>query len=68
MRRPGPARLLPLLACGLAAGAVLLWNLDARYLWQGPRGYLRLDPKILPAQVFQILRRTRSERDFDYYL
>jgi hypothetical protein len=34
VRRPGLARLLPLLACGLAAGVVLLWKLDARYLWQ----------------------------------
>ena len=39
-----------------------------RYLWHGPRNYVELDPGQMPAQIFAIRRRVRSERDFDYYL
>jgi len=39
----------------------------ARYFWQGPRNYVELDPRVLPAHVFRLRLRTRSERDFDYY-
>ena len=40
---------------------------DERYLWSGPRNYVELDPA-LPAHVFHVLRRVRSEHDFEYYL
>jgi len=39
----------------------------ARYLWQGPRNYIELDPGKIPAHLFRVLRKVRSERDFDYY-
>ncbi|MDR9500496.1 MAG: alpha-1,4-glucan--maltose-1-phosphate maltosyltransferase [Desulfurivibrionaceae bacterium] len=39
-----------------------------RYLWQGPRNYLRLDPASSPAQIFLVRRRIRTERDFDYFM
>jgi starch synthase (maltosyl-transferring) len=38
-----------------------------RFLWQGGRHYVRLDPSVNVAHVMQLLRKTRSERDFDYY-
>jgi starch synthase (maltosyl-transferring) len=41
---------------------------DGRYLWQGPRNYVELNPQTLPAHCFRVRRRVRSERDFDYYL
>jgi starch synthase (maltosyl-transferring) len=41
---------------------------DGRYLWHGPRNYLELDPRTLPAHIFRLRRQVRSERDFDYYL
>jgi len=41
---------------------------DARYLWQGPRNYVELNPQSVPAHIFRLRRRVRSERDFDYYL
>jgi starch synthase (maltosyl-transferring) len=41
---------------------------DARYLWQGTRNYIELAPSAVPAHVFRVLRRVRSEKDFDYYL
>lgn len=41
---------------------------DARYLWYGGRNYVELDPQRLPAHIFALRRKVRSERDFDYYL
>lgn len=41
---------------------------DERYLWQGPRNYVELSPEKIPAHVLRLLRRVRSEKDFDYYL
>jgi starch synthase (maltosyl-transferring) len=39
-----------------------------RYLWQGARNYVEVDPGAAPAQIFRIRRRLRTERDFDYFL
>jgi len=39
-----------------------------RYLWHGARNYVELDPQVMPAHVFRVRRRVRTERDFDYYL
>jgi len=41
---------------------------EARYLWHGPHNYLRLNPQMMPAHVFVVRRRVRTERDFDYFL
>lgn len=41
---------------------------DARYLWNGPRNYLELNPSVVPAHIFRLRRRLRTERDFDYYM
>jgi starch synthase (maltosyl-transferring) len=41
---------------------------DARYLWHGERNYVELDPQIVPAHIFVIRRKVRTEHDFDYYL
>jgi starch synthase (maltosyl-transferring) len=40
----------------------------ARYLWNGRRNFVRLDPAASPAHVFRVRRRVRTERDFDYFL
>jgi starch synthase (maltosyl-transferring) len=40
----------------------------ARFLWHGPRNYVHLDPAQLPAHVFRLRRKVRTEREFDYYL
>jgi starch synthase (maltosyl-transferring) len=41
----------------------------ARFLWQGRRNYVALDPQQTgPAHVLRIRRRVRTERDFDYFL
>lgn len=41
---------------------------DARYLWQGTRNYVELNPMTIPAHIFVIRRKVRTEHDFDYYL
>lgn len=44
----------------------LLSNL--RYPWRGPRNFVMLDPRRVPAHVFRIRRHVRTEHDFDYFL
>ncbi|MGW8194423.1 MAG: alpha-1,4-glucan--maltose-1-phosphate maltosyltransferase [Desulforhopalus sp.] len=41
---------------------------DNRFLWQGDRNYVRLDPAESPAQIFLLRRKLRTERDFDYFV
>ncbi len=41
---------------------------DARYLWHGSRNFVQLDPHVVPAHIFRVRRRVRTERDFDYYM
>ena len=40
---------------------------DARFLWHGARNYVELHPSAVPAQIFRVRHRLRSERDFDYF-
>jgi starch synthase (maltosyl-transferring) len=39
---------------------------NKKLLWQGARNYIELRDQ--PACIFTVLKRTRSEKDFDYYL
>jgi starch synthase (maltosyl-transferring) len=39
-----------------------------RYLWEGPRNYVELNPHSLPAHIFTVRQKVHTERDFDYYL
>jgi starch synthase (maltosyl-transferring) len=41
---------------------------DQRYQWHGPRNFVMLDPRRMPAHVFRIRRHLRREQDFDYFL
>ncbi len=40
----------------------------ARYLWQGKRNYVELDPRIVPAHILRVRRRVRTEHDFEYFM
>lgn len=40
----------------------------ARYLWQGRRNYIELNPHAAPAHIFRVRRRVRSEHDFEYFM
>jgi starch synthase (maltosyl-transferring) len=41
---------------------------DARYIWHGARHYVELHPQVMPAHIFRLRRRIRTEQDFEYYL
>ena len=41
---------------------------DARYYWAGTKNYVELDPAIMPAHVFVLRHKVRSEHDFEYFL
>jgi starch synthase (maltosyl-transferring) len=41
---------------------------DARYLWNGPKNYVELNPAFAPAHILRIRRHVRTEHDFDYFL
>jgi starch synthase (maltosyl-transferring) len=41
---------------------------EQRYQWRGRRNYVMLDPHRMPAHVFKVRRRVRSEQDFDYFM
>jgi starch synthase (maltosyl-transferring) len=39
-----------------------------RFIWNGPKNFVKLDPSEVPAHIFKIRRFQRSEKNFDYYL
>ncbi len=41
---------------------------DARYLWQGSRNYVQLNPESVSGQIFRLRHRLRREQDFDYFM
>lgn len=40
----------------------------ARFTWHSGRNTLTLNPRVIPAHIFRIRRRVRTERDFEYFL
>jgi starch synthase (maltosyl-transferring) len=41
---------------------------DVHYLWNGPRNYVQIDPKKVPAHIFRLHSRAHTEEDFEYFL
>ena len=41
---------------------------ERRFIWQGSRNFVELDPAGVPAHLFTVRRRVRTERDFDYFM
>jgi starch synthase (maltosyl-transferring) len=41
---------------------------EDKYIWQGERNFIKLDPRILPAHIFKVRTRMRRETDFDYFM
>jgi starch synthase (maltosyl-transferring) len=41
---------------------------EGKYIWNGERNYVEIDPGISPAQVFRIRKRLKKEADFDYFM
>ncbi|MCS7257070.1 MAG: alpha-1,4-glucan--maltose-1-phosphate maltosyltransferase, partial [Thermomicrobium sp.] len=40
---------------------------DERYIWHGSHNYVELDPHVMPAHIFVVRQRVRTEHDFEYY-
>jgi starch synthase (maltosyl-transferring) len=40
---------------------------DARYLWNGEKNYVELNPEKTSAHIFRLRRHVRTEHDFDYF-
>ncbi|MFW5662886.1 MAG: alpha-1,4-glucan--maltose-1-phosphate maltosyltransferase, partial [Bacteroidota bacterium] len=61
---------LPLNDMGLDAGSFHAHDLlsGAYYMWQGEHNYVEIDPGVIPAHIFKIRRRIRTEKDFDYFM
>jgi starch synthase (maltosyl-transferring) len=61
---------LPIRDLGIAEGqSYMVHDLlsDERYIWHGDRNYVEIDPHAMPAQIFRIRKKMKSETDFDYY-
>jgi starch synthase (maltosyl-transferring) len=41
---------------------------EGRFLWQGARNFVELNPQISPAHIFHMRKRVRSESQFEYFL
>jgi starch synthase (maltosyl-transferring) len=41
---------------------------DDKYIWQGSRNYLELDPRVMSAHILKVHRHLRREQDFDYFM
>jgi starch synthase (maltosyl-transferring) len=41
---------------------------EARYLWYSPRNFIELNPQVMPAHIFRVRKKIRTEHDFDYFL
>lgn len=41
---------------------------DGRFLWQGVRNFVELNPQVVPAHIFRLRKRVRTESQFEYFL
>lgn len=41
---------------------------DDKYIWQGERNYVELNPRILPTYIFRVRKKLKREMDFDYFM
>ncbi|RPI43023.1 MAG: hypothetical protein EHM46_04520 [Bacteroidetes bacterium] len=41
---------------------------ESYYLWNGEHNYVEINPDVMPAHLFRIRRKVRSEKDFDYFM
>lgn len=39
-----------------------------KYVWEGQRNYLELDPQVMPAHILRLHKSLRREADFDYFM
>ena len=62
---------IPLTRLGIDPGQPYLAHdllSDDKYIWQGEKNFVELNPQVLPAALFRIRKRIRRETDFDYFM
>lgn len=60
---------VPLHDFGAVLGPLQMHDLlsEDRFVWTGDTHFVQLDPRSMPAHLFRVRRRIKSERDFDYF-
>jgi starch synthase (maltosyl-transferring) len=41
---------------------------DDKYIWEGERNFVEIDPKVMPGNIFRVRKKLKRETDFDYFL
>jgi len=41
---------------------------EQRFQWRGEYNFVELNPNVMPAHVFRVRQRVRTEQDFEYFL
>jgi starch synthase (maltosyl-transferring) len=41
---------------------------DEKYIWQGERNFVQLNPNEAPAHIFRVKQKIKRETDFDYFM
>jgi len=62
---------IPLNELGIEPGQTYLVHdliSNDRYIWQGERNFVELNPAVMPAHIFRVHRRLKKEQDFDYFM
>ncbi len=39
-----------------------------KYIWHGARNYVELEPHVIPAHIFRLMKKLKRETDFDYFM
>ncbi len=62
---------VPIKALGIDPGQPYLVHdllSDDKFIWQGARNYVELNPRLLPAAIFRVRKQLKRESDFDYFM
>jgi starch synthase (maltosyl-transferring) len=41
---------------------------DDKYMWEGERNFVEINPQVMPGHIFRVRRKLKRETDFDYFL
>jgi starch synthase (maltosyl-transferring) len=41
---------------------------DDKYIWEGERNFVELNPSVMPGNIFRVRKKLKRETDFDYFL
>ncbi len=41
---------------------------DDKYVWEGERNFVQIDPRVMPGNIFRVRKKLKRETDFDYFL